>query len=103
MLKLRCARPPSGPELPALVCEYPQYDLVLAARVENAADPERKVCAPDAAPQTVRHGFQKLVAHIVAVGVVDRLELVQIEIKQRECPFILPLPKKIQEGLRFLA
>ena len=66
-----------------------------------AADAERVVRAPHTAPQPPGHSLEQLVAHIVAVGVVDGFEAVQIQIEQRKrLPgLLLFLQGRIEESL----
>ena len=49
-----------------------------------AADAEGEVFGAHAAAQALRDLPEQLVAHVVAVGVVDRLELVEVEVEEGE-------------------
>ena len=49
-----------------------------------AAEPRDKVALLDAGADTARHGLQQLVADMMAERIVDALELVDVDIKQRE-------------------
>ena len=55
------------------------------------ADAEGMVLAPDAPLQPDGHLFQQLVPHVMAVGVVDGLEAVQIQVEEHEGKLFLLL------------
>src|SRR2546421_6347611 len=49
-----------------------------------AAEPGDMIGISDAIPEAPRHGFQQLIADMMSERVVDALELVDIDVKQRE-------------------
>src|SRR5690242_12350941 len=59
-------------------------DLGLDHRKLVAAKPRHQIGLPDAALQTFRHDLQEVVAHMMAERIVDALELVNVDVKQRE-------------------
>ena len=59
-------------------------DAGLDHRELVAAQPRDQVGLPDAAPDAVGHGLQQFVADMMPERVVDALELVDVDIEQRE-------------------
>ena len=60
------------------------FDIGLDHRELIAAKPGDMVGISDAIPDAPRHGFQQLIADMMSERVVDALELVDIDVKQRE-------------------
>ena len=78
----------------------PVSQLLTVRLIQVRADQERKlipadaegmVLAPDAPLQAGSHLFQQLVPHVMAVGVVDGLEVIQIQVEEHEGKLFLLL------------